>query len=82
MDPNSPSEFERDLEALINRHSQENASNTPDFILAEFLMHALSAFNVATRRRTQWYAPSPPLPSEGGEGQTPTPCLPFEAPHE
>jgi len=27
--------FENDLRAIINKHSKENGSNTPDFILAE-----------------------------------------------
>jgi len=41
-------EFERELEQLINRHSEENQSNTPDFILAIYLRGCLNAFNHAT----------------------------------
>lgn len=51
-----PSEFEKDLESLLNRHSEENVSNTPDFILAQFLIRCLSAWNEGTRRRDRWYA--------------------------
>jgi hypothetical protein len=47
--------FERDLECLINRHCQENGSDTPDFILAEFLSKCLEAWNIASRRREAWY---------------------------
>lgn len=44
-----------DLKAVINRHSRENASNTPDFILAQFLLVCLNAYEGATIRRDSWY---------------------------
>jgi hypothetical protein len=47
--------FEKELEGLINKYSLENASNTPDFILAEYLKDCLSAFNTAVKKRTDWY---------------------------
>jgi len=50
-----PSPFERELEALINRHSQENGSNTPDFILAAYLVSCLDAWNRSVQRRESWY---------------------------
>ena len=50
-------EFEKELEDLINRYSQENGSDTPDFILAKYLCACLEAFNVTTKRRTKWYGP-------------------------
>lgn len=34
-------DFEYDLTILINRHSMESRSNTPDFILARFLLQCL-----------------------------------------
>jgi hypothetical protein len=49
------SDFERELRHLINRHSQENASGTPDFILADYLSSCLAAFNVAVQRRADWH---------------------------
>lgn len=49
------SEFEKELTALINKHSLEGESDTPDFILAKFLKNSLKAFNEATRRRSDWY---------------------------
>ena len=51
------SKFEKELEALINKHSLENASDTPDFILAKYLCNCLRAFNLATNRRVNWYLP-------------------------
>ena len=51
----NPPSFEKNLERLINRHSIENGSNTPDFILAEYLRTCLNAFNSASRAREKWY---------------------------
>jgi hypothetical protein len=48
-------EFRRELEALINKHSMENGSNTPDFILAKYLSGSLRLFDEATAEREQWY---------------------------
>lgn len=49
------SELEREIESVLNRHSAENESDTPDFILAEFLRNSLAAFNSAVRSRDKWY---------------------------
>lgn len=54
-----PSDFAKELESLINRHSMENASDTPDFILAHYLAACLAAFNTATRDRETWYGRAP-----------------------
>lgn len=43
--------FQSDLRDLINKHSLESASNTQDFILAEFLVQTLGAFNYAVNYR-------------------------------
>lgn len=53
--PEQPTLFQLDLEKLINRHSQENGSNTPDFLLAQYLRDCLDAFNKASRAREAWY---------------------------
>ena len=50
-------DFRKELAALINKHSLENESNTPDFILADYLDKCLYAFDSATRDRTKWYKP-------------------------
>jgi len=44
-----------DVRDLLNRHSRENASNTPDFILADFLMSCLEAFEFGVQERESWY---------------------------
>jgi len=47
--------FEEEICSVINRYSQENLSNTPDFILAMYLMDAMNAFDTAVNRREEWY---------------------------
>jgi hypothetical protein len=47
--------FEVELEQLINKHSVENQSNTPDHILAAYILECLQAFNRATALREEWY---------------------------
>lgn len=47
--------FQKELEALINKHSMENGSNTPDFLLAEYLKGCLDVFNNIISRRSLWY---------------------------
>ena len=49
------SEFEVELRALINVHSKEGDSDTPDFILARYLIQSLEAFTEATKARDKWY---------------------------
>lgn len=45
------SELEKDIAALLNKHSAENNSNTPDFILAQFLSGCLASFDTAVQQR-------------------------------
>lgn len=47
--------FEQELKFLINRRSKENGSNTPDFVLAQYLLGCLENFDKAVNAREQWY---------------------------
>lgn len=47
--------FVEELRSLINRHNLESISNTPDFILTEYLMICLDNFDVITNTRTAWF---------------------------
>jgi hypothetical protein len=47
--------LEMRLREVLNHYSQENASDTPDFILAEYMMGCLDTFNQAVRAREKWY---------------------------
>lgn len=72
--------FRRELAALLNSHSMENGSDTPDYILAEFLLHALVAFNETVRTRETWYGRTPQRATAGligGPNAAPqAPCAP------
>ncbi len=48
------SPFQKELEGLLNKYSQENASNTPDFILAEYLGNCLHNYNTTVAKRDDW----------------------------
>jgi hypothetical protein len=43
------------IESAINSTSAENGSNTPDFILAEYLTDCLAAYDKAVKRRSEWH---------------------------
>lgn len=49
------STFQEDIRNAINRGSRENGSDTPDFILAEYMLRCLDNFNTAVRAREKWY---------------------------
>jgi len=49
------STFRKELEEVINKYSKESDSNTPDFILAEYLNNCLNAYNLAVLKRHQWH---------------------------
>ena len=47
--------MQRTIEHAINRSCGENDSNTPDFILAQFLMDCFDAFTLCSQSREQWF---------------------------
>lgn len=47
--------LQQELRNLLNRHCQENAADTSDFILAEYLLDCLKAYNKAVNRRDKWW---------------------------
>ena len=47
-----------DIQHAINCNSAENGSNTPDFLLAEYLTDCLAAFDKAVASREKWYGRS------------------------
>lgn len=48
-------DLERDLAAVLNKYSQENGSDTPDFILARYLLCCIDSYNFAIQEREKWY---------------------------
>jgi hypothetical protein len=69
-------EFTKELQGLINRYSQENGSDTPDFILAEHLVECLEAFERITDKRDKWWGHRHWTELSAGDGQ---PAAPPEA---
>jgi len=48
-------EFEKELQELLNRHSKEVDSDTPDYVLAHYIKYSLKALNQAVNLREEWY---------------------------
>ena len=56
--------FRSELSALINRHSLENGSNTPDYMLAAYLDGCLDVFDNIVTAREKWHGRGPqPVPA-------------------
>jgi len=49
------SDLTQELTQLLTRHSAENASGTPSFILANLLITTLKAFDTAVVTRENWH---------------------------
>ncbi|MEX0598156.1 MAG: hypothetical protein WD512_16835 [Candidatus Paceibacterota bacterium] len=49
------SKLRKEIEQCLNIHSAENGSDTPDFILAQYLTNCLWAFDEAVKQRRDWY---------------------------
>lgn len=48
-------DFRHDLAVLINRHGLDNESNTPDFVLADYLACCLATFKTQVAARDGWF---------------------------
>lgn len=48
-------EFEKELKELINKHSIENHSDTPDWIIANFIVNCLANWTSSTKEREKYY---------------------------
>lgn len=68
-------EFRKELSSLLNRHSRENDSNTPDFILAQHLDGLLRCFELSVLARDKWYGIQP-RPGGGPDYSIPKPVEP------
>jgi len=47
--------FREELRKIINQLSMENRSDTPDFILADYLTNCLLNYEAAIRDIKKWY---------------------------
>lgn len=61
-------DFRKELSDLINKFSIENGSNTPDFILADYLVDCLAAYDKVVILRDKWYERTNQEVQEVGSG--------------
>lgn len=47
-------QLEKELKDLINKYSVENESDTPDFILAQYILNSLMIYRIAVNARDRW----------------------------
>lgn len=77
IDEPKRAELLKKLESLVNRLSLENESDTPDWILARYMVGCLDTFDACVRERDRWFGIKPwedgrrvsddPSPSESTE---------------
>lgn len=69
----------RDIEKLLNQHSRENMSGTPDFILADYLIECLLSYEKSIVRTKRWHEPPDDADSDivAPHGHTTTRTSPF-----
>jgi hypothetical protein len=63
---NQNDNFRADLAAVINKHSRENGSSTPDFILADYLADCLRIWDQAVSARDRWHGREDEAENEQG----------------
>lgn len=56
-DLNKEANFTEELVYLINRYSIDNDLNTPDFIIAQYMVDCIKSLERATRTRDEWTLP-------------------------
>lgn len=55
MDKALYEDFLKELTRLLNKHNLDTHTNTPDFILARYLLGCYQEFRKGTRLRDQWH---------------------------
>lgn len=48
-----------EIRMVLNKHCRENASNTPDYILGQYLESCLVAAETMIQQRETWYGRDP-----------------------
>ncbi len=67
MTSNPITDFAEELQALLNKYNMENTSQTPDEILARYLMGCVMVFDSAVQQRDTWHGFMPGLDRICGE---------------
>ena len=56
-----------EISSVLNSNSAENVSNTPDWILGNYLMSCLNAFDAAVQQRETWHGNTQSVETEAKE---------------
>jgi len=48
-------DFQIELASLLNKHGLDNNANTPDYVLARYLVRQLDNFRESTDERETWF---------------------------
>ncbi len=51
----------KEIKSILNKYSQENRSNTPDFMLADFMLGCLNVYENTISAREKWYGRPDPF---------------------
>lgn len=78
--PNAKPTFRESLTHIINCHSRESFSNTPDYLLASYLLDCLSAFDRTVNAREAWHGRATSLANNTSPrpGEVPTAAHPLQ----
>lgn len=68
MSPDKAKAFHAELTTLLNKHNVDTHTNTPDFILAQYLMASLSALSLTIFSREAWSHKEPTTEGEAKNG--------------
>ncbi len=60
-------DFRVELQTLVNKYSVEVGSDTPDFLLAEYIVQQLNTWDQYVTRREMWWGRVPTPKTNGGE---------------
>jgi hypothetical protein len=71
MEVSQRTSFEVELRTLLNRYDLEKGSDTPDFLLANYLVQCLAVFDATIAAREDWY--HRPLNSVSSPPKEPSP---------
>lgn len=48
-------ELKNELETLLNKYSVENGSDTPDFLLAQYILDCILSYQSIVTKRDKWF---------------------------
>jgi hypothetical protein len=59
--------FQEELRQALNKYGWDNSTNTPDYLLAGFLLGVLNSLNSLVRQRDKWWDFKPEIKYKEGK---------------